>query len=146
MYKAIAPSVIKELENMGDVVFSVKNTGSMPQNPTPWITIPHKISFMIGNECEHIFDCLIQSYDNQMYVSNVEAAGILRLEEQGLVDVYLYLTMKKAITFAKVTGKKRLVFDSHIPSTAEHMADLGFFIYPSTAPYRGGYDLCSHYG
>lgn len=139
MYRSISPLVLKELEESGDVVFSVKNV-QFAQS-TPWVSVPHKISFLIGPECEHIFDCLIQKYDNQIYVSQIEIAGLLRKEEQGLVDAYLYLTIKKLIKFAKVLGKSQLIIDSYIPSTAEHLLDLGFYLYPSNIVYRGAYDL-----
>jgi len=142
MYRAIAPSVLKELEEIGEEIFSVKNTAGRGPDDTPWLTMPFKISFLIGTESEHIFDCFIQKYDSQMYVNHVEPAGILRSGEPGLIDAYLYLTIKKAIRFAQAQSKTQLIFDSYIPATAEHLVDLGFELYPnSNYLHRGVYHV-----
>lgn len=143
MYQALSPSVIEDLEKQGEVVFTLKTMKDIPadQVNSPWRTIPHKISFQIGTEEEHIFNCWVQIYDGTMNVSHIETAGMLKTEERGLVDAYLYLTIKGAIDHARSIHLHRLVIDSYLSATAEHLADLGFELFPGGLPYRGSINL-----
>jgi len=135
MYKALSPSVLKELENQGIVMYISEG------KPKAWVATRYRVYFIIGSDREHIFNCLIQEYDNTVHVSDVETSDFLKKEEQGLVEAYLYLAIKGAIRYVRLATRNKeevkLIFDSYLTPTPECLSELGFKIFPSAGPYRG---------
>ena len=142
MYKSLAPSVIKELEEQGEIELEPEDsTRSEWGFFNSWKAIRTKVYYSLGPEREHIFNCTAQEFDNTVQISNIEPAGILNEEEQGLVEAYLHIFVKAMIEVASdycsQKNNIRLIFDSYLPCTPECLANLGFHLLPGSNLYRG---------
>lgn len=134
MYKQIAPSIVKEMEEMGIMTLTIKKGW---EDCKSWHSIPHLINFSaphntmlrIGNSATHIFNCYIGGYSYIMNIGNVAPSNEIS-GNKSLIDVYLRLAIKRTIAYAKDLGKTKLTLSSRIPSTAEHLIDHEFRIFP----------------
>lgn len=122
MYKALSPSVLKEMTDDG-LVFLTIQSGWEPSSP--WSAKPHHICYQLGTDHEHIFSCYYMLSGRTVRITNIKAAKIIS-KERALIDAYMYIALKGLIRIAKEMGAVKLVVDSQIPSIADHMLDLGF--------------------
>lgn len=129
MYKAFAPSVVKELEERGNIIVTIKS--GWEQDDGGWLCKPCFVTYCIGSALEHIFSSYLSNEMNTVQFANIEATEVIS-GNKPLVDAYMYVALKGLIEFAKNLKKKRLVIDSYIPAVADHMLDLGFYITPKT--------------
>ena len=126
MYRALSPSVLEEMAGRGNILLTIKHGW---EHQTPWTATPSFISYCIGTTREHIFICYSSRESTVMQISNIEATELIS-DEKSLVDAYMYVALKGLINLAESSRVKRLIVDSFIPSTADHMLDLGFYITP----------------
>lgn len=124
MYKSLSPSVLEEMTKRGSAVITVKGGW---ETTSAWVSIPGFITYCLGDNREHIFRCYMSRETNTIQITNVEATKLIA-DKKSLVDAYMYVALKGVIKFAESMRVKRLIFDSYIPSAADHMIDLGFRI------------------
>ena len=124
MYKSLSTSVLREMEERGDILVTIKPGWEQSGG---WQAKPSFISYAVGYDREHIFGCYFMQENNTIQISDVEPTKLIS-NEKSLVDAYIYITLKGLIEFANNLGAKRLIFDSLIPAAADHMLDLGFNI------------------
>ena len=126
MYRTLAPSVLKEMEECGNVVLTVKPGW---EQVNQWSSKPSYISYCIGTRREHIFTCYMSQENTTIQITNMEATKLIA-NNKALIDAYMYVTLKELIDFAETQQVKRLIVDSFISSAADHMLDLGFYVTP----------------
>jgi len=138
MYRALSPSVLEEMTERGNILLTIKPGW---EQGTPWTASPSFVSYCIGTNQEHIFTCYSSRENTVMQVTNMEATKLIS-DKKSLVDAYMYVALKGLIDLAKDREVKRLIVDSFIPSAADHMLDLGFYITPKGAFSCGGSRGC----
>ena len=146
MYKQIAPSVVKEMRDMGIITLTIKKGWEeyMQWHAIPYhinFSAPHNTMLKIGSSITHIFNCYVDGHGSVMNVSNVAPSKEMS-KNKSLIDVYLHLAIKHAVAYAEDLGKTKLTFSSKIPSAAEHLVDCGFRVFPVAGMepvYMNGY-------
>lgn len=126
MYKSFSQSVLEEMEERGGILLTIKPGW---EQSTEWCAQPFFISYCMGLQREHIFSCYLSKENGAIQIVNLEATELIK-DKKSLVDAYMYVTLKGLIKHAKNMGATRLIVDSYIPATADHMLDLGFYITP----------------
>lgn len=137
MYKAFSPSVLKEMEEHGNILITVKSGW---EQTNKWSAKPSYVSYCIGAKREHIFSCYMSQETNTIQITNMKATRLIS-DKKALIDAYMYIALKGLIEFARDTGVERLIVDSPISAAADYMLDLGFYVMPkgkfSTSGSRG---------
>ncbi len=126
MYKQLKQSAIKELEESGFVILTIKEGwkhGSVRSS------LPYNINYQIGIDSERIFRCYVHIYGETIEVTDIEPAPIIS-GHKNLVDAYLGITVQGIIDYAKSLSRSRIIISSCIPSTSEHLAGKGFTLVP----------------
>jgi len=124
MYRAFSPTVLKEMEDRGNILVTVKPGW---EGGGEWISKPSFISYCIGTGREHIFTCYLSQESKSIQISNMEATKLIS-DKKALVDAYMYVALKGLVKFARSLNARRLLVDSFIPATADYMLDLGFYV------------------
>lgn len=122
MFKTVAPSVLKELSDAGEILLTIKPGWEMAGS---WSSKPSHIYYCLGTNRERIFDCYFNHDKNAVQVTNIEAAKLIK-GQKSLIDAYMHVALKGLLDLAISLKSKRLIVDSYIPSVADHMFDLGF--------------------
>lgn len=126
MYKQLSSTAVKELEESGCIILTIKagwEPGSVRQ------ALPYNINYQIGVDLERIFRCYLHIYEETVEVTNVEPAPMIS-DQENLVDAYLGIAIQGIVKYAKSLSKSHVVISSRIPSAAEHLADKGFTLVP----------------
>lgn len=124
MYKTLAPSVIKEMEECGNIVLTIKpgwEQGNL------WSARPSYISYCMGTRHEHIFTCYMSQGGETIQLTNMAPTELIS-NNKALIDAYMHIALKGLIGYAKTQGIKRLIIDSFTSSAADHMLGLGFYV------------------
>jgi hypothetical protein len=126
MYKSLSSSILKEMLDRGRITVTIK-TGW--ETACSWASMPSYITYCLGGRREHIFSFYLTRGPNTIQMINVESTKLIS-DKKPLVDAYMYVALRGVIDFAKSLKAKRFIFDSYIPSAADHMLDLGFIVNP----------------
>jgi len=134
MYKPLSDEVMRQLEDVGDVVITIKPGW---ETSGQWTAKPAYINYYRGTMGERIFRCYYDESGDTLSITHVEATKMIG-DKKALVDGYLFVALKGLINHASSNGKKRLIVESYIPAIADHMLDLGFSLQPKGLQ-PGGY-------
>lgn len=134
MFKALPPAVLEEMLEAGEILLTVKAAW---EGASVWSAVPNFISYCIGTERTHIFTCYCLREGVTLQLTNMEPTKLIS-GEKPLVDAYMYVALKGLIEFANSLGIERLIIDSYVPSAADYMLDLGFYITPKGTFSSGG--------
>ena len=126
MYKQLKLSAVKELEESGLIVLTIKDGW---EHSGVRQALPYNINYQIGVDSERIFSCYVHMYGETIEVTNIEPTSIIS-DHKNLVDAYLGIAIQGVIDYAESMGRSRIIVSSCITSAPEHMADKGFTLVP----------------
>jgi len=124
MFKTLSPTAIEEMDKLGDINISIKSGW---EEQGDWQAKPAHVVYWIGYTSEDIFTCYYSRESRTLQITNIEPTSLIG-NQKALVDAYLYIAIKGIIGMAEKIRVKRLIIDSFLPPTADHLLDLGFHV------------------
>lgn len=122
MFRALSPSVFKDLREQGTIVLTIKRGW---ESAGAWSAKPCFVNYCIGNSQERIFSCYMSFSRKAAQVTNITPTELIS-SQKSLIDGYLYIALTGIERYMRAMRMKRLVVDSCVPCMVDHLVDLGF--------------------